>query len=293
MLLMSAFIVPESIAQAKPPASRHPDQTTPEAALIRQKMVLLESYLKSDAIAEADASNDDAARSLLADARRLLREAADAFAARRLEEAGKLIDLAIRHTATATAKVNRKRSGTNVEQSSRRYAKYRAQISNLLNRFDEIVLPSSAVSEKERTRRSVKSAFAHAETLTRSERYEEANAILVGAYRTVAQAIAKHTKGQVVVSALDFDSPQEEFEYERRRNETYTLLVRKFLVEKERFPRGLRRLVDQKFSNSQKLATDAERHAGAKEFAKAIDVMERSTSQLIWVLQAGGVPIAN
>jgi len=98
--------------------------------------------------------------------------------------------------------------------------------------------------------------------------------------------------GTTLVSTLNFATPAEELEYERRRHHSYHMLVSMVMQERQEASEALGSLVGHNLKESEELRERAEKQAAAGEHEEAIRTMEEATSRLIRILQAGGVGVA-
>jgi len=95
--------------------------------------------------------------------------------------------------------------------------------------------------------------------------------------------------GRTFVVSKIFETPQEEYEYERQRNQSYDLLVQIALAERGEEQPGLAALAARLIAESAALRDQAGQEGTNGDFVTAIDTMERATERLLVVLRASGL----
>ena len=116
-----------------------------------------------------------------------------------------------------------------------------------------------------------------------------ARATLDRVYRDIVGLVSEIRRGHMVVVSRVFETPRGEFEYERRRNQSYELLVQIALAERGGGQPGLAGLAARLTAESEALRDQAEREGASGDFAAAIGTMERATERLLVVLRASGL----
>jgi hypothetical protein len=118
---------------------------------------------------------------------------------------------------------------------------------------------------------------------------KSASAILDRAYGDIIDLVSAVRRGHTIVVSKIFETPTEEFEYERQRNQSYNLLIQIALAERAEEQIGLAALAARLTTESAVLREQAEREAGDSDFVAAIATMERATQRLLVVLRASGL----
>jgi ElaB/YqjD/DUF883 family membrane-anchored ribosome-binding protein len=132
--------------------------------------------------------------------------------------------------------------------------------------------------------------LARAEKLLHEGNYKESLASLTRAAVMVESALMQIRNQETLVHELKFNSPEEEYAYERRRNQSYEMLVEMAMTE------------GKLASVSQEVGTAAMReNRAARERAEAAlkagqakagsRGLETATGRLMQVLRAGGLPL--
>jgi len=110
------------------------------------------------------------------------------------------------------------------------------------------------------------------------------------AYVATKLSVERARKGETLLRELSFETPEDEYKYEVDRNDTHRMLLKVLLEDKMQSERIRDRVVVH-VTKSEKLREQAEVNAGNKEYEKAIDMMEESTSELVRAIRSAGVYI--
>jgi len=110
------------------------------------------------------------------------------------------------------------------------------------------------------------------------------------AYVATKLSVERARKGETLLRELSFETPEDEYKYEVDRNDTHRMLLKVLLDDKMQSERIRDRVVVH-VTKSEKLREQAEVNAGNKEYEKAIDMMEESTSELVRAIRSAGVYI--
>ena len=110
------------------------------------------------------------------------------------------------------------------------------------------------------------------------------------AYVATKLSVERARKGETLLRELSFETPEDEYKYEVDRNDTHLMLLKVLLDDKMQSERIRDRVVVH-VTKSEKLREQAEVNAGNKEYEKAIDMMEESTSELVRAIRSAGVYI--
>lgn len=266
------------VLAAGPPVSR---------AVLEQKVRLLENYLTSAMVIRIETANDLQAKRELEQAKNMFAEAHAALANGDLERAAGGLDEALRKLSSATAAVAR----TCPVKTKVNYDRLRGQVKSYINALNRDV-PSSADDTgakgiQARLDRMLGQAGGHAQ----AGRHLLAQKILTEAYRVAVVAIAARRKGETSVFRLTFETPADEYLYERKRNESYEVLVEIMMNEREAAASGLKAMVDRLTGESRNMRDKADAAAEAGDYPAAISAMEDATRNLVRALRAGGLPV--
>jgi len=255
--------------------------------LLEQKAALLASYLDS-AMTRRVAEGDNAeAKTLVGRAAALLEPVRDALAAGDFTAAERDLDEALRSLGMATQIAATARSAETEAQARVRYERLRGRIDSYLASGT-----AGAGTPWQSAAARLETLTAEAAALAGTGRYRDANKLLGEAYRTVVAIVAESRAGQTVVSRLSFATAQDELDYERRRNDSYEMLLDLMLSERESAADTLRALADRHRTESRDLRRRADEAAAAGDYRTAIAGVEEATRRLARALQAGGIPVS-
>ena len=270
---------------AATPASGQSTGTAVSTGMAGQKARMLEGFFSSYRLREALGSNPDAVGPLAAEARAKLAAGKAALADGRIAEAMELFDAGMRAVAHAIA-LTSPGSNWDARAASDAFVAQRHQVESylaVLERADDLSTAESADVVSLRTR------LDEADRLFTGSDLKPAREALEQVYRDIVGLVSEIRRGHTVVVSRVFETPQGEFEYERRRNHSYDLLVQIALAERGGGQPGLAALAARLIADSEALRDQAEREGASGDFATAIGTLERATERLLVVLRASGV----
>ena len=131
---------------------------------------------------------------------------------------------------------------------------------------------------------------ARASDLEQAGRLDEARRGLDAAYEIAKGAIEELRGGDTLVRTLEFATKEEEYAYELDRNDTHQMLIT-VLVQEKRASAGVDRMVSTYVERADALRAQAERQAGAGDYAGAVATLEQSTKELVRAIRSAGVYI--
>lgn len=264
---------PAAWAQGADPAQR--------AALVGQKLRMVEQLLAAPKGQEAAQSGDPDVRSAIARARELLTEARSAAdpaeADRRVNEALRLVTQATRGRPAAPP----------ADAQVQRNAELRAQIEEYRRNIVG-TLQARRAEGRSPVLVAVDQQLLAADEIGRDGRHADAADALERAYRSAVQGLARLREGETVTIELKFDTPADEYAYEQKRFQSHDMLVDVMLA--ERNPTGsMRNAVDQRRQEARALRDRAAESAARGDHRSAITQLEDATRLLVRALQAAGV----
>ncbi len=116
----------------------------------------------------------------------------------------------------------------------------------------------------------------------------EAMDVLNNAYLSLKLSLVKLRDGKTLVRSLHFETKEDEYRYELRRNDTHNMLINTVLKKKRADPR-LGKLMDIPLKEADKLRAEAEQQAGSENFETAIKTLEESTKHIIRAIRMAGI----
>ena len=105
---------------------------------------------------------------------------------------------------------------------------------------------------------------------------------------SIKLSLTKLREGKTLVRSLNFETKEDEYQYELGRNNTHNMLVNTVLKEKRNDPR-LGKLMDIPLNQAEKLRSQAETEAASGDYETAIKTMEQSTKQIIKAIRMAGI----
>jgi tetratricopeptide (TPR) repeat protein len=223
--------------------------------------------------AEADAHFDRAAE---------LNEAGDTDAAEaELRESIRLLMEAAR-AAHGEAAVTPKQSND--------YGQRRDSVEALAKAHDRIATEKGLDDLNRELQAKVAADLSVSDALLEEGKAGEARAMLDVTYEAVKSSLESLRGGDTLVRELNFETKEDEYLYELDRNDTHQMLVQVLFAEKmESSP--MRATAEGFIDTALALRTDAENAAEKKKYEEAIELLEKSTKELIRAIRSAGVYI--
>jgi hypothetical protein len=276
--------------------------------LIEQKLRLVESLINSPAARTSVKGGEPEASALVANGRLLLEQVRQSMTADRLDEASATLDEALRSATRASARLSNKPGALSSSVQQANHKNLSEQLAGYRKGIEDLARQGNAEARSIAAR--IQLLQVDARTLADAGKLGDANRRLADAYRLAVESITRLRAGQTVTLSLKFETPAEEYDYERRRYQSSEILVNMMLAEGraddprrnaqpgldstsgEGLPAGGRRgMVDNLVSEARQqlgLATE-EAHGG--DYKSAVTSMEKAVAKLNRALQVMGVPI--
>jgi len=282
-LALSALLLGGALLTA--PASAQMSSTAVSPEMAAQKARMLEAFFSSKRLRDAVERNPEGTGPLKSKAQANLNAGRTALEAGQFAEAITLFDEGMRAVSQAVALGT---SGTDWDESAaatafvsrRRHAEAYLVV---LERADDVT------GDQRQRIADLRARLDEADRLFTGNAVGDANEILGLVYRDVVGLVSDVRRGHTVVVSRVFETPEEEYQYERERHESYGLLVRIALAERAEDQPGLAALAARLGPESQKLREQAEAEFGAGDAVTAIATMERATERLLVILRTSGL----
>lgn len=280
---LSALLLAGALLAA--PASAQTSSTAVSPEMAAQKERMLEAFFSSSRLRDAVERNLEAAGPLKSKAQANLKAGRVALDAGQFAEAMALFDAGMQAVSQAVALGS---AGVDWDESAaatafvsrRRHAE--AYLAVLERTEDVTGTQGQQIAD-------LRARLDEADRLFAERAVREASEVLRLVYRDVVGLVSDIRRGHTVVVSRVFETPEEEFEYERRRHESYGLLVRIALAERAEDQPGLAALAAHLTSESGKLHDRAEEEFTAGDVVTAIETMENATERLLVILRASGL----
>lgn len=117
---------------------------------------------------------------------------------------------------------------------------------------------------------------------------EEANRILNDALNRMIDEVSRSLEAKTITYDLDFDTPEDEYRYELRRNKDYVRLI-PIAIGQRQPSENVRKLIERLTRQASELRAQAERLFERGQVKQAIKTMEQSTEKLQRALKMLGV----
>lgn len=256
--------------------------------LIEQKLRLVESLINSPAAQASVGSRDAETSALVLSGRRLLNRVREALAANQLDEASAAVDEALRNASRASARVSSQRGALSDSVQQTNYKNLSEQVTAYLAGIEDLVKQGN--SEAKSVAARITDLQSESGKLAQAGKLGDANRKLADAYKLAVESISRLRAGQTVTLSLKFDTPAEEYDYERRRFQSSEILVAMMMGE-GRTEGERRNLVDGFVHEGKRLLGVAVDQAQSGDYKSAVAMMEKATAQLNRALQVMGVPV--
>lgn len=273
------------IVAAQAPAD-NPEQ---KRRLIEQKIRLVEMLVKSPAAKGAAYGREAESAGLIEEGQRSIDEAKKALAEERFDDATKLLDAALKAATAASRKLSVGGEGLNESAQRKSFQDMGEQVAMYRSSIVDLARDDKSGAAKALLAR-VDGLSAEAKQLLDSGRFGEANKKLADAYKHAVEELSRLRAGQEVILSLNFETPADEFAYEKKRFGSNEVMV-EMMIGEGRAAGDKRRLVDTFVVEGRKLRDQAETQAMAGQYAEAVTSMEKASAQLIRALQSMGVPV--
>jgi hypothetical protein len=257
--------------------------------LVNNKIAFAKLSVRSSPGAKRVKSSDHSkAQTMLRDADRMITEAETALQAGQAAKAQSLIDEAIRTSSSAFQMV----PDTQVIKK-RAIADYEARVRHVEASLASYQSYELTGKQKNRAEtkvdvRQVQQDLATAQRLAKEEDYEAANKLLRAAQQSLDMAVAKIFDAQTLTYELSFATPEDEYQYERNRNQEYNRLLAT-VIEKLNPPQAKMALITMLSKQGDDLLEKADQSATQSDFSLAIETVQNSTARYQNAIQMAGV----
>lgn len=252
----------------------------------QNKLMLLESVLKSKRPKEVYASGNDVAIKIMDEAQAHYKSAKDLLAKGEYKKSDTEIQQSLKKVSGSFRMVVDKAG----EQESAR--KQYDDLHERVNTFEDLFhkLPekqSKGILDADHVAQLIKDA----EDLYKNKQYKKAVIPLTQASDILENGLSDATKNQTVVYKLEFATPEDEYKYEYERNLNYLELVSIVLSSDDPALKQKKMLVKMLAKKNDKIIAEAKAAFTAKEIEKAISLVEKGNQTLVKALRLGGLTL--
>jgi hypothetical protein len=252
------------------------------AALVEQKLRLLEGYFNSETAARIQDGGNRQAMDALSRARGLVVEARDTLSAGDTGRAATLADEALR-AFSAASRLRRQPTGDSGPQRTR-YNELR----DTMHAFRDTLARTRGGAGLDR--RALDAELARADRLAAGGYLDRANTLLAEVYQGAMQAISEARASETVIYRLEFESPDDELAYERERFRGNELLLE--MLQEGGASENAKRLAGTFADQARARRDQALSLATRGDVTGAIAAMEEAGSLLGRALRTLGLPFA-
>jgi hypothetical protein len=175
-------------------------------------------------------------------------------------------------------------------KQSNDYGQRRDSVEALAKAHDRIATEKGLDDMNRELQTRVAAELSASDTLLEEGNAVEARAKLDATYEAVKSSLESLRGGDTLVRELNFETKEDEYLYELDRNDTHQMLVQVLFAEKmESSP--MRATAEGFIDTALALRTDAENAAEKKKYEDAIELLEKSTKELIRAIRSAGVYI--
>lgn len=282
-LLALALMTTAALAQT--PGVADPEQ---RRRLIEQKLRLVESLINSPAAQNSAYGRDAETPAHVLDGKRLVDRARAALVANQLDEAGSAVDEALRSAGKASARLSAQPGALSTSAQRATYTGLAEQVATYRSALDDMARQGNGEARSLVAR--IEASRVEADRLAAGGRLGDANRKLGDAYRLAVEALSRLRAGQTVTMSLAFETPAEEYAYERKRFQSSEMLVA-MMIDEGRAEGERRNLVDGFLREGRRLDAQAAERANLGDHRAAVTDMEKAATQMNRALQTMGVPV--
>lgn len=258
-------------------------------AAIERRLILTQNYLNSPSAARMTAGDNEEAKRLLDKAREYHDHARKALADGDLDTAADLADQSLRAYAAASAAS--RGAGRSEKQQAGENKGLRLEIETYLQAYLAAVREKGPTMAGLLNRKALDDLLARADRQQNAGDHQAANQSLRQGQQMVVTALTKIRSNETVVYTLEFQTPADEYRYERERYNEYLRLAQQVLASGQA-GEAKTMMFDKVLQKGRDLNGQAEQLAGQGNFEAAIGRMEQALAKLVQGLQLLGVPVS-
>ena len=266
------------------------DGSEQKRRLIEQKIRLVETLINSPAARSAAEGHEGGARALIEQGRHAIDDAHKALAEARFDDAVRLADEALRAVSSASRRMSPGEGALPESAQRKNLQDLGDQVGMYRNSIEELFRDAQKGAAAQTLLGRVDGLTAESRQLVEAGRIGEAGKKMAEAYKLAVEELSRLRAGQEVLLSLKFDTPADEYAYEKKRFASNEIMV-DMMVAEGRAAGDKRRLVDGFVEEGRRLGTQADEQAKAGRHAEAVKLMEQASAQLIRALQSMGVPV--
>lgn len=256
------------------------------ATQLQQKISYAETLIgSSEAAKRIDASSNTDAKALKADAQKNLANAKNSVAAGDAVKAQSSVDEALKLITSATQLVSMAGNEQNYEA---RYKELSKEIKTYEKTLAGYQAKNTGSNKANFDQKKYTSLVNQAESSATRGDYKDGSRLLSEASTMITAALSTMLDSTTVVYDKDFKTPQEEYEYEFARYQSYVELIP--VAKQERHPSASQiQLMDNFVKKAEQIANEGKAIAAKGDHSLAIQAMQAATENVRQALMVAGV----
>lgn len=266
------------------------DGTEQRRRLIEQKIRLIDTLIRAPAAKGAGEGPEADSRALIEQGRHAVDDARKALADGHFDEAAKLADDALRSVSSASRRMSPGEGALPESAQRKSLQDLGDQVGMYRGSIDELARDPERGARAKALLGRVDGLTAESKQLAEAGRLGEAGKKMAEAYKIAVEELSRLRAGQEVLLSLKFDTPADEYAYEKKRFASNEIMV-DMMVAEGRAAGDKRHLVDGFVEEGRRLGSLAEEQARTGRHAEAVKLMEQASAQLVRALQSMGVPV--
>lgn len=258
-------------------------------AKIESKISLIRMYLQSRTADEIAGSGSAQANDLLIRTRELTEQVIKDLGEGRLEAAQDGIDQSIKLFTAAAETVNRKKRSN--QQYLIEMESVRAEIDAYLESYQAALAARESAVNGPLDQARIAGMLANAENHRQKGDIESARAVLTEARDLVVAALVDIRDNETLVYRVEFQTPVDEFRYEKNRYHEYVALGQSVLAVGD-FDKNRLRLFEQLSDAASQLSSEATVWVEEGDYTSGIHHMQVAIKKVVQGLQLLGIPLS-
>lgn len=287
-LVMAAVAATVTVTAGQVVIAQETSAVTQRALFKRltSKLQLLEKLLQGSSLAKRiERSGNSQAEALLATARKSLVQSEEELYAGQYEAAEAAANQGLNAVTTASRMVVDRRYEEAGDRE--RYQQLRKRVLSFTEAFQRVVIEKQGQDIAGLLdQKKVGELLLDAEGLVQKGNYAMANQLMTEAADAVEHALSRARDKETLLHELKFDTPVDEYNYEKQRNKSYELLVD--ILEKERKGKGLED-VRAAIELNRRRRAEADELVDGGDVVAAIRTLEEGTENLARALRRSGL----
>ncbi|MDH3639200.1 MAG: hypothetical protein OES09_12185 [Gammaproteobacteria bacterium] len=271
------------LARAAPNAAQNSEMRS----VITNKLELLDVLVhRSPAVKRIERSQDEQAKLLLEQARKMFRDAQGQLESGDSEMLEAMLDEGLRTAGDASRRVVDAERRQRLDQE--RYQQLRQRALSFREALEGVMAEKGLDSDETTDTAKFDASLLAAGRAADQGKYAEANQKLQELTGVLEVALVRARDQDTLVYELKFDSPKEEYAYERERNRSHIMLLDMLRQSRPTSAQAAGHF-EKLLERNEILKREAEAQAARGEIEEAVKTLEQGTASLVQALRIGGL----